>query len=699
MKVTHDNINTFLYTPGKYFVIPDFQRPYSWDKANVISFVEDLKSVMQGNKKHYFGSIVYINEGNNSTIIDGQQRATTVLLMLTALYHIATDRPSSSSISADEIKEKYLYNRHDYSENANRIKLRTVTTDNEIFEQIYERSNFTENSKDSKLYQAYSYFYEYFKDENDLQKYVNVLENFEVVTIALDATDDNPQKIYESINSTGKPLTDGDKIRNFALMLNNSKARNIVLRQYWEKIENQLTDINKDFISDFFKYYLTSILQKEVKIEQVYPEFKKLFYLNIGENQDDIGKLETFYSTVLSYLKHYLFLKFNTDINDEYKIIVDKGFRLNFLKIETPYPFLMSVLDEYTHKVLDENELFKIFQSIESYIARRIICNIPTTGLNKLFSNLNKDIKNYLDEYPQESYSNILDYILINKSGGLRLPKQTEVESAIKTNPMYSQRNYYIHFILSSVDDQSKESTLLKQISNGDIQLSIEHIMPQTLNPKWIADLGDDYEKIHEQYLHTLPNLTLTGYNSKYSNNDFDTKKVVENGFNDSPLYINQYIKGFAKWDRNAIEKRGEWWLDQINRIWPITVSSFTPKSESSEFTFYDDKDLTGSKVKAVIILGETIECDSWTSVLENIMRKFFILDENLYDYVTSDDYLHRYIKADKDVLRKPNPIEGTSFYYENNTNTNHKRDIIVKLAEHIGLEKTDIKVIVANSD
>jgi len=698
MKINHDNIKTFLYTPGKYFVIPDFQRPFSWDKANIISFIEDLESVMLRNKKHYFGSIVYINEGNNSTIIDGQQRATTVLLMLTALYHIVTDRPSSSTISAGEIKEKYLYNSHDYSENANRIKLKTVTADNTIFEHIFDRTEFAENEKDSRLYQAYDHFYNYFKERDDLKKYVDILENFEVVTIALDKNDDNPQRIFESINSTGKPLTDGDKIRNFALMLNDAELRKIILKNYWEKIETQLTDINKDYISDFFKYYLTSHLQKEVKIEQVYPEFKKLFYLNVGDNQSDIKRLETFYSVILSFLNHYLFLKFNKDSSGVYKSIADKGFRLNFLKIETPYPFFMRVLNEHAQDKLEDKELIKIFGVVESYLARRIICNIPTTGSNNLFATLHKDIKNYLSEYPEEKYINILGYIFNNKSGGLRFPKQYEIESAIKNNPMYSQRNYYINFILSSIDDKSKESTLLKQIAKSEIQLSIEHIMPQTLNRQWIEDLGDNYEQIHQQYKHTLPNLTLTAYNPKYSNKDFETKKNMENGFNVSPLVINQFIKSFDKWDLSALEKRGKWWLEQIDKIWPIPDSAFTPKSQEAEFTLNDDKDLTGSKVKAVIILGETIECDSWASVLENIMKKFFVLDENLYDYIISDDYLHRYINADKDMFRKPNLIEGTSYYYENNTNTNLKRDIVIRLAEHLELDKTDIKVVLINS-
>ena len=696
MKVTYDNINTFLYTPGKYFVIPDFQRPYSWDKANITAFIEDLESVMVGSKNHYFGSIVYINEGNNSTIIDGQQRATTVLLMLTALYHIITDKPSSSTRPAQEIKEKYLYNRQSYYEEPNRIKLRTVTTDNAIFEQIFERGDFTTNSKDSKLYQAYDQFYQYFKDKDNLQRYVDILEKFEVVIISLHTSDDNPQKIFESINSTGKPLTDGDKIRNFALMLNNDNARNIVLKKYWEKIETRLTDINKDFISDFFKCYLTSKLQKEVKIEQVYPEFKKLFYSSIGDAQDDVKKLEEFYGQVLSYLNHYVFLKFNSDDLNVYKVVTNKGFRLNYLKIETPYPFLMRVLDEYRQGNLDNKELLQIFEIVECYLTRRIVCNIPTTGVNNLFATIHKDIESYLSEYPEEKYSDLLGYILINKSGGLRMPKESEIKSAIKNNPMYSQRNYYINFVLSSIDDQSKESTLLRQSASGDIQLTIEHIMPQTLNKAWIQALGENYEQIYQQYLHTLPNLTLTGYNSKYSNNDFLSKKTIENGFNDSPLLINQEIKKSEKWDESSLEKRESWWLDQIEKIWPLPKPLFQPTIQGTEFNFQDDTDLTGSKVKGVSILGEITECDTWASVLAIILEKFFMLDDHLYDYVTTDEFLHKYIKADQAVLRKPNNINGTSYYYENNTNTNLKRDIVMKLAEYLELEKTDIKVILA---
>lgn len=698
MKVTHDNINQFLYTPGKYFVIPDFQRPYSWDKANVISFIEDLESVMIGSKKHFFGSVVYINEGNNSTIIDGQQRATTVLLMLTALCHIAKDNPSSSEMSSTEIEDKYLYNKYDYATERNRIKLKTVTTDNKIFEEIFDRNNYSEKSKDSKLYQAYSYFYEYFKDRLNLKRYVDALENFEIVTIALDATDDNPQKIFESINSTGKPLTDGDKIRNFALMLNNDEAREIVLKKYWEKIETELTDINKDYISDFFKYFLTSYLQKDVKIEQVYPEFKKLFIENIGTDQDNIEKLSNFYGGVTNYLSYYVFLKFNRDDEGSYRSLTDKAFRLNFLKIETPFPFLMRVLDSFKKVLIEEKDLLLVFGTIENYLARRIICNLSTTGLNKFFSTLHKDIENYLKKYPSESYSNIFNYILTNRSGDLRIPKDTEIQSAVQNNPFYTQKNIYINFILSSIDDQSKESKLLKQMSNEGIQLSIEHIMPQTLNRTWKESLGENYEEIHQQYLHTLPNLTLTAYNSKYSNNDFQTKKTIENGFNESPLLINQYLKGIEKWDVDSLKKREKWWLSQIDKIWPIPKSTFIPKSQETEIIF-TESDLIGEKIKAINIFGEVIECNSWITAYDAILTKLFNNNENLYDFIITDDFLHRYIKGSAEGLRTPCILEGTTYFYEGNINNNYKRDVVAKLADHLDIDKTEIKAILDNSN
>lgn len=699
MDVSRNDIKTFLYTPGKFFKIPDFQRPYSWDKANILNFLDDLEQVIKTNRKHFFGSIVYINEADdNSTIIDGQQRATTAILMLTAIYHILLDHPERGNIQADEILEKYLFNSKDYYNEKNRIKLRTVTTDDKIFKEIFERKEFGLSSKDSKLYQAYEVFSEYFKGKNNLEEYVNKLSNFEIVKIILESSDDNPQKVFESINSTGKPLKDGDKIRNFALMLNNKEAREIVLDKYWRKIEAGLTEINKDYISDFFKYLLTSKLQKDVKIDQVYPEFKKLFYASIDDHQDDAARLETFYSDIVNQLDYYCFLKFNKDDDGDYIKIKDKGFRLNYLKVETHFPFLMRVLEEHKLHRLDDDTLARTLSILESYLARRIICNIYSTGLNKFFSTLHREITTYISNYPNSNYADVFAYILTNRSGDLRFPKGAELQSAVENNPFYAQKGIYVKFILSSIDDRSKESKLLKQMSEGDIPLTVEHIMPQTLNLDWEQELGPDYEIIHQQYVHTLPNLTLTGYNSKYSNNSFETKKNLEFGFDDSPLIINQYLKKTDTWNLDSIKKRAKWWLDQIEKIWPVPTTLFAPNVEETEIAFTEG-DLTGAKIKAIKLFGEEIECKNWISAYELILKKLFEQDSTLYDFVVSDDLLSRNIKTSPDSLSSPGELKGTPYYFECSLSNNYKRDIVARLIEHLEISGSEIRAVLADEE
>lgn len=700
MKVTHNNIKGFLYTPGKYFVIPDFQRPYSWEKPNVLSFLSDLESVKSGEKNHFFGSVVYINEGDNSVIIDGQQRATTVLLMLTAIYHIVEAEPSKCAIPAEQIKESYLFNKfaQNYGSEENRIKLRTVTTDNEIFERIFENEKLDEKSKESKLYKSYSIFYEYFLAKENLEEYIDTLDNFEIVTIALDSSDDNPQKVFESINSTGKPLTDGDKIRNFALMLNDNDAREVVLNKYWKVIEKSLTDINKDFITDFFRNYLTGMLQRDVKMEQVYAEFKRSFESAIGEDQSNIEKLQGFYDAIIRNLEHYVFLKFNRDENGHYAELKDLGFRLNYLKIEIIYPFLIRVLDDFRSGSLKEDETKKIFSTVETYLARRVICNVATTGLNNLFSILHKEITSYIKGNPDESYPSVLSYILLERTGASHIPTDKEVELAVRSNPFYAQRNYYNLFVLSSVDDklQSKESSLLRQLSSGEVELSIEHVMPQTLNSEWRDMLGDNYQEIHDQYLHTLPNLTLTGYNSKYSNKDFSSKKTMENGFDQSPLIINQFIKDLDEWNLDSLEKRSEWWVAMISKVWPMPTTTFSPPSDDIEYMFKSDEDLSHTKVKSVSVLGETSKVTSWVEAFEIIVEKLFEYNPRLPEIIADDEFLTRYIRTDGSKLLKPLQIKDTVYFVEGGTNTNYKKTIVMKLAEYLEVEETDIRVIIA---
>lgn len=691
MNVRQDNILQFVYTPGKYFVIPDFQRPYCWDKSNIKAFLTDIDGTINKSKRHFFGSIVYITEGHDSVIIDGQQRATTVLLMLTAIYHIVLQTPERCTISAIQIKENYLSNK-DYVAEENRIKLRSVASDDQIFNEIFKDNVKDPQDRESHLFVAYKLFLDHFSEKDNLEKYINALEKFEVVTIALDPSDDDPQRVFESINSTGKALTDGDKIRNFALMLNDTKSRKMVLNDYWKDIESSLTHTTKDYISDFFRYFLMSQLQRDVKTSEVYPEFKRYFD---GEVKDpaDIGNLKTFYEQVDKYRQYYLFLKFNTSNIQSIKV-EDGIYRLGYLKIETPFPFLMRVLDMYTSDDVSETELLKIIHILETYLTRRIICNLRTTGLNKLFAALHKEIRKHQKENPGFSYRDVFVYILNEKVGEHRLPDNDEVDRAVKNNPFYTQKNHYIYFVLGSVDDQSKESNLLHQIDEGKVQLSIEHIMPQELSKAWRDQLGPDAYTIQQRYLHTLPNLTLTGYNQNYSNKGFAFKKTTEHGFNDSPLVINSLLKNVEKWDLESIDERANWWNEKIAHLWPVPETIFRSQVEESDFTIEDDVDLSFSKVKAVKILDQIIPVSTWRELYGEVLRKLFSLEPDLYASIINDQSLKNNISNNSKNFRKPIEIDDTPYFYESNTSTNSKRNLILKLLDCIDLEKSDIKVI-----
>ncbi len=509
---TQNNIEQLLFSPGKYFLIPEFQRPYSWEAENVHSFLDDLESLVNAQKKHFFGSVVYVNEGDASSIIDGQQRVTTVLLMLTAIYHIVDENPESSHLPAEAIKEKYLYNKYakNYGGEENSIKLKTVTTDNIVFEKIFSKDTLDAKEKQNKVFQTYTIFYSYFKDKGNLDGYIDALSRFEIVTIALDASDDNPQRVFESINSTGKPLTDGDKIRNFALMLNRNDDRSYIIEKYWKNIERPLTDATKDYITDFFRSYIISQRQNLIPLGNVYPEFKKLFSKKISKDQPR-EELDVFYGDILKHLEYYRLVKFGDDYNSRFGDLSGIIFKMRYLQIDLYIPFAISVLAHYDDGKLTLEEVTKVFKLIEVYFARRIVCNIFTTSVDKFLSSLHKDILELQSSEPSSNYVDIMSYILLSRSGNTRLPLDTEVASAIQYNQTYNQKKSNVNFILASVDDQSKESSLLKQIHNKELKLSIEHIMPQKLSQQWKEELGESYEDIQEEYLHTLANLTLTG--------------------------------------------------------------------------------------------------------------------------------------------------------------------------------------------
>jgi uncharacterized protein with ParB-like and HNH nuclease domain len=697
MIFAQSNMKKFLYTPGMFFEIPEFQRPYSWQANNVREFLSDLEECIEKQKKHYFGTVVQVEDTNSSysnAIIDGQQRVTTSLLMIASIYHLVKKDPSlidNPETTADKIEYQYLINK---DLDNNRVKLRTVTTDNQILQRVFDvngdESRLTLKERQSNLFQVYSEFRKYFSGKKGLDNYIDGLGYFEISALTLVAGDDNPQRVFESINSTGKPLTDGDKIRNFALMLNDNATRDHVYKQYWAPIEEALVDVSRDYITDFFRSYIISKRQAIVKLDAVYPEFKKLFDRRIGEDQNR-EKIDEFYSDIVESLHFYQLLKFGIDTgtDDRYSGITATIFKMRYIQTDLYIPFALSVLQYYQAGGLTKSQVDEVFKLIETYFSRRIVCNLNTTSVDRFLASLHKDTLNYLEDTPETSYVDILTFLFLSRTGQTRMPPDVDYENAIRTNPTYTQRNSFINYILSSTDGVSKES--------------IEHIMPQTLTKQWEEELGieefgiEHTHLVHDQYIHTLANLTLTGYNSEYSNRSFEEKKTLvvkgeKVGFNDSHLRINKWIAARDKWNEDSMKERQVWWIENLQKVWPLPTTTFKPVEPDTTVLLLEESNLKGKGIRSVIVFGDATNVSTWSEALDVTAETIYDKYPDFSEIVSNDEYLSKYIKIDNSSFNNSVEILDTGYFIDTGNDTNTKLRIIQSLGRLFKLASDDVK-------
>ncbi len=707
------NIQKILNASETYYEIPNFQRPYAWQTSNANEFLVDLEDSVTNRKNHYFGTVVLVEDTASTysvAIIDGQQRVTTSLLMVTAIYHLVKKDRSlidNPETTPELIRDRYLFNANI---DKNKVKLRTVTTDNEILQHIFDKdgdeSRLELRERMSNIYQVYSTFRKYFSNRKGLDRYIEGLRLFEIISITLNSNDDNPQRVFESINSTGKPLTDGDKIRNFALMLGNDKLRNHVYEKYWSIIEESLVDSNKDYITDFFRSYIMSKRQAIVRLDAVYPEFKKQFEKHVGQDQN-LENIDVFYQDIIESLGFYKLLKLKDTDNfeSEYKCISETIFKMRYLQIDLYIPFAMNVLRHHADGMLDDQQLGEAFRLIEIYFSRRIVSGIATTSVDRFLVSLHKDILRYQKNDPDADYIDILRYVLVNRIGQTRMPDNVEYENSIRTREAYYQRSSFLVYVLTAIESFSKESVhTLHQISDGKLKLSIEHIMPQTLTSKeWQSMLGDDYERIHRDYLHTLANLTLTGYNSEYSNRSYDEKmhlvvkdkktgEVQKVGFADSGLPINKWIAGHAIWNENTIKERQRWWVDKLKMTWPFPETSFRPVEQDTSVYLLDETNLKGKSIRSVEMFGEKNSVTAWSEALDTIVESIYDRNPDFIEKISSDDKLSVIIRKDSSAFNNSTEILNTGYFVDTGNDTNTKLRIIAALGRLFNLSRDDIK-------
>lgn len=687
MKANEKLLIRFLESSDTNFVIPVYQRNYDWKKEQCKQLFDDCINVVKNNyKTHFFGTIVSIyNDGGRNReylIIDGQQRITTVSLMLLAIYNILkVDRLKTDNIIKEKIMNQYLINQ--YINDDRKLKLKPIKDDRAAFEKL-----FNDNEKyinESNITTNYKYFYNRILDgEVSIDDLYSAIERLMIVEIELINGEDDPQLIFESLNSTGLDLSDADKVRNFILMGQSSRKQEELYNKYWHKVEKNTLFKVTEFIRD----YMTVKEGKISNISKTYINFKR--YIN--ENNVDI---EICLSDMLVFSQYYNKILTN---NIGLKKADEKLKRINGLEVTVLYPFLLEVLDDYFNKVINDSQITEILEILESYIFRRTMCGVATNALNKVFMNLGKEIKKHNDY--MEKYVDILKYILINKKSTQRMPNDEELKKNFYMEDVYNWKSKNKVYLLERLENYDNHEKVDIQRLLESNELTIEHIMPQTLNKSWRKMLGDNYEEIYNKYLNTIGNLTLTGYNSFMSNKSFHEKRDMENGFKDSRLKLNKYIASIDNWTEKEILNRIEMLYNIALNVWEYPSTDYVEECAIDNlYSLADDEDFTNTKVKSFVFMGDEHKVKNWTQLYEKICLILYDLEPSTFAKLSkkkfSEECMQKRFSDKEDDLRNSIKISN-GLFIEKNLSTESKLSTLRVIFNEYKLDYNELTFYIA---
>lgn len=678
MKGTAAHLLEFLEGARKRFIIPVYQRNYDWRKENCKQLFDDLVSLVKENKgTHFFGSIVsYAHSRDEVVLIDGQQRITTISLILIALINamkkgeiISTD-PRLSDI----IEETYIVDK--YRKDERKVRLKPFRDDCEAFDRLIYKSE-DEYIPESKVTINYRYFYDRIVSAQELtaDQLFDAIDSLEVIDIELEPEHgDNPQLIFESLNSTGLDLTESDKIRNYVLM----NLPPVVQERYYDSYWNKIEKCCRNELDSFVRNYLTVKLGSIPTLKGIYPTFK-----NYTKKVNDI---EGVLSDMLRYASSYKdIVTFNLRDSETNEIAK----RLDLLDMTVAYPFLMAFWTYANEVQLDKSEVYKVFSCIETFIFRRLVCDLPTNALNKIFATLHGSVmKNKKDE---DTYSSVMIYLLESKKLTSAFPKDEEFIAGFTSKNIYSMRAKNKAYIFERLENGSskEKNDVVSNIEDGI--LTIEHIMPQTLNKGWKQVLGENWETIQEKWLHTISNLTLSGYNYSYSNRSFVEKKTMENGFEQSGLRLNQYIAKFDKWDETELEARKQKLSEMALKIWAYPETSFVPiQQEDDIVALSEDNDTcTSRKIQYFIFQDDKQDVNDWADMMWEMANRLFAINPSiLYREAVNEKNVWFDTKSESKQFKKL--AEGL-YYCPSGSSTWNKMAILKNLFRLYQLEEDDL--------
>ncbi|MGL2908838.1 GmrSD restriction endonuclease domain-containing protein [Helicobacter pylori] len=659
----------FEENQNNQFVIPIYQRLYSWKKEQCEQLWDDIIKI-GGNDKmngHFIGSILYVRDDDTHSspllIIDGQQRLTTITLLFIALRNHLSEEVEILKKFSRKKMESYLINSDEKGDKKFRLILSESDKDTLLF--LIDKNKREPSELSVKIVENFKLFEKWISENTDkLETIFKGLKKLMIVWIALEKGKDDPQLIFESMNSKGIELTQTDLIRNYIVMETEIEKQEDFYNQYWRAMEENFKQSEKqsereDLFNKFVRHYLTIKTGKIPNEKRVYEAFKRY--------QQERGiETEVLLQDLQKYCGYFCQIAFKKE--------VDKGLNkaLSFLvdlEMDVVYPLLLELYSDYKDGVLSKQDFIPIIYLTESYLCRRAVCGLGSKGLNKIFPSFTKKINK--DQYLESIKAHFLS---LEKTTG-KFPKDSNFRDSFITIDFYHlKKTKYFLERLENFDDTKEPVDTQK--------CNIEHIMPQTLNPEWKRDLGENFQAIHEKYLHTIGNLTLTGYNEKYSNKSFQEKRDMEKGFKQSPLRLNQSLKDLESFGEEEIEKRANDLADWALKIWTYpnldaeTLEEYKSKKAKKAYDLSSYKFSSDSRELFDILRKEIKALD------ERITEKFnqeyisYMFDKNFVDIVPLKNGLKLY-------LNMPfNELQGEKNLARDMTNKGHwgNGDIEVKL-------------------
>lgn len=587
MKATEASLLSFLQKSPQ-FIIPIYQRTYSWTDKQCRQLWDDIlrAGLSDTIAVHFIGSIVYVEQGLSQLthqapvlVIDGQQRLTTLCLLIEALARAIGDEDEPvDGFSAAKLREYYLTNRLEKGDRY--FKLLLSQTDDASLKAIIKNTE-QPTVPSLRVTQNFTLFTELLAGQKGaLAPVCRGLAKLVVVDIALSRDQDNPQLIFESMNSTGKELSQADLIRNFILMGLEPGLQTRLYEQYWRPMEQDFgQEAYGTQFDGFMRHYLTVRTGDIPRERDVYEAFKD--YSRTTPVRE--AGIEALVREIRAFARYFCALA----LGREKDATLNAAFHdLRELKVDVAYPFLLELYHDYASGTLGATEFAAAVRLVEAYVFRRAICSVPTNSMNKTFSTFGKALK-------KDRYLESIQAHFLTLPSYRRFPTDDEFRRDLQTRDLYNfrSRSYW----LRRLENHGRKERVMVD------EYTIEHILPQNpdLHPAWRRALGSDWQRVQQQWLHTLGNLTLTAYNPDYSDRPFLEKRDMpdepEKALKHSPLKLNAGLGHLDTWDEAAIQERAGRLADQALRVWTApkldsaTLAAYVPdKHPATGYTIED---------------------------------------------------------------------------------------------------------------